>query len=257
MAAALEIMAAGFRDDPSSAGLASEVHRSTYRILGTDDPYVGYKRMATDEARAVLPLARSLINDSDDPLETAVLISIVGNVLEYGIEGALSDPGQLESRFREVYSEGLGASDLPSIRERLKPGSSVVFFTDNCGELIFDGLLLEVLRGMGVNLTLVVKGAPILTDATMDDAVEAGLDGIADRVLTTGSDHVGFEPETFSEELVRAIEHSDLVISKGMANYEAFTETDISPVAFLLRTKCDPVARSAGFERDLNVAFMR
>jgi len=257
MASALEILAAGFRGDPSSAGLASEVHRATYGILGTDDPYREYKRMATEEARAILPLARSLIEGSDDPFETAVLVSVVGNVLEFGIEGALSDPAQLETRFREVYSEGLGAFDAPGMREHLRPGSVVVFFTDNCGEVLFDRLLIEVLGDMGVEIILVVKGAPILTDATAEDAVDAGLDGIVDRILTTGSDHVGFEPEEFSDELVSALSGCDLVISKGMANYEAFTETDISPIAYLLRTKCTPVARSAGFERDLNVAFIR
>jgi len=257
MASALEILAAGFRDEPSSAGLASEVHRSTYRILGTDDPYRDYKRMATDEARAILPMARSLVEASEDPLETAVLISIVGNVLEFGIEGALSDPAQLESRFGEVYSEGMGAADLPAIMEHLRPGARVVFFTDNCGEILFDRLLIEVIVGMGVEVVLVVKGAPILTDATMEDAVDAGLDGIVGKVLTTGSDHVGFDQGEFSDELAGEIADCDLVISKGMANYEAFTETGISPIAYLLRTKCTPVADSAGFERDLNVAFVR
>jgi uncharacterized protein with ATP-grasp and redox domains len=55
------------------------------------------------------------------------------------------------------------------------------------------------------------------------------------------------------DDLRRALEQADLIISKGMANYETFSETDYRPVAHLLRTKCRPVAEAMGIKTDLNV----
>jgi len=37
-----------------------------------------------------------------------------------------------------------------------------------------------------------------------------------------------------------------------MANFESLSETDLAPIAYLLRTKCRPVADSIGLKLDLN-----
>lgn len=257
MASALEILARRFPERPVSVDVATEVHRRTYAILRTDDPYAGHKRVATETARVLLPLARNLIREANDPLEAAVIASIAGNVLDFGIRGGLDSPRTFEGRFLEIYREGLAASDLPTIRRLLRPGAKIVLFTDNCGEILLDALLVEVLSGMGCTVTVVVKGAPMLSDATMKDAVDAGLDRLADAILTTGSDHVGFDPASLPAKVLDAVRGADLILSKGMGNFEAFTETDISPVAFLLRTKCRPVAEAAGAPIDVNAALLR
>jgi uncharacterized protein with ATP-grasp and redox domains len=37
-----------------------------------------------------------------------------------------------------------------------------------------------------------------------------------------------------------------------MANFESISETDLAPVAYLLRTKCSPVANAMGLKKDIN-----
>ena len=178
----------------------------------------------------------------------------MGNVLDFGISGGLEDPSKLEDAFGGLVAQGLGRDDTDSIGDLLTPGARVAYLTDNCGEIVFDQLLLEELRGRGCLVDLVVKGDPILTDATREDVEELGLAGLVDRVLDTGPLAVGVDLTTVPDGTRRTIEGADIVISKGMANLESLSDSHVRPIAYLLRTKCDPVAGTVGEAKDINVA---
>jgi uncharacterized protein with ATP-grasp and redox domains len=152
--------------------------------------------------------------------------------------------------------EGLGRDDSDLLEELLVPGAKVAYLTDNCGEIVFDQILLEELRERGCTVTLVVKGDPILTDATRKDVEELELEAMVDRVVDTGPLAVGVDLTTVPVGTRRAIEDSDMVISKGMANLESLSDSDIRPIAYLLRTKCDPVAGTVGEAKDINVVVL-
>ena len=78
-------------------------------------------------------------------------------------------------------------------------------------------------------------------------------DEYVDEILTTGCFAIGLDFEKIPKELEKALEKADLIICKGMANYEAFSETDYRPIAFLLRTKCTAIANSMGLPMNINV----
>ena len=239
-----------------SAEMATRAHRAAYEALGTDDPYAEQKRLSNEVALKLLPRAREMYENCapGDRLRTAVLLSIVGNVLDFGIGGALSDPANLEGAFEDLVGQGLGRDDSDRMADLLVPGTNVAYLTDNCGEIVFDQILLEELRGMGCSVTLVVKGDPILTDATRADVEELGLADKVDKVMDTGPLAVGVDLTTVPIETREAIEGADIVIAKGMANLESLSDTGIRPIAYLLRTKCDPVAGTVGEAKDINVA---
>jgi hypothetical protein len=67
--------------------------------------------------------------------------------------------------------------------------SRVAYLADNCGEIVFDALLVDYLKRNGSHVTFAVRGAPILNDATIDDAVALGLDRRTD-VLTATTDGI-------------------------------------------------------------------
>ena len=253
LAAAREI--GDSRPGDVSAEVATRVHRAAYEALGTDDPYAESKRLANEVALGLLPRARELYSNSSsgDRLRTAALLSIVGNVLDFGIEGGLSDPMMLEQAFEHLVEEGLGRDDSDLLEELLVTGAKVAYLTDNCGEIVFDQILLQELRERGSHVTLVVKGDPILTDATRADVEELGLAPLVDRVMDTGPLAVGIDMATVPAETRRSIEGADLVISKGMANFESLSDSPIRPIAYLLRTKCHPVASTLGEAKDINV----
>jgi hypothetical protein len=146
----------------------------------------------------------------------------------------------------------LGHNDIPKFRHLLKNGARVVYFTDNCGEIIFDGILLKVLRDMGVKVTLVAKGQPILTDATVEDIKRYSIDKFVDEVMDTGTFAVGVDLKRLPKKVWKRVREADLIISKGMANYESFSDTKVRPIVHMLRTKCAPVSASMGLPKDIS-----
>jgi uncharacterized protein with ATP-grasp and redox domains len=129
-----------------------------------------------------------------------------------------------------------------------------MLFTDNCGEIVFDAVLCEELKKFDVSLTVVVKGEPILTDATLEDARETHLDKIADELVTTGGFAVGVDFSLLPSHVSSQLKEANLVICKGMANYEAFSETPYHPIAYLMRVKCKSIAEDMNLPLNSNVA---
>jgi len=64
-----------------------EVHTRIKEMSGNPDPYSSEKRMSNDNALSLLPEIKKIINNSDDPLKTALKISISGNIIDYGAPG--------------------------------------------------------------------------------------------------------------------------------------------------------------------------
>ncbi len=237
-----------------SADVATKVHRAVYDILGTDDPYKEMKDRSNQVALQLYPKAEEFVESSDDPFMAAVLCSIAGNVLDFGIGSPIDTPEELLEGFNFILQEGLGKDDTDEIRNILEKGGEIFLFGDNCGEIVFDKLLIQELKKFDIHLTYVVRGEPILTDATIEDAREFGIDDVVDDLQTTNAFAVGVPIDEIKPDVLRRIEEASLLISKGMANWESFSEHDYRPIAYLLRTKCKPVADSIGERRDINVA---
>ncbi|MCW3981201.1 MAG: ARMT1-like domain-containing protein, partial [Candidatus Bathyarchaeota archaeon] len=127
---------------------------------------------------------------------------------------------------------------------------------DNAGEIALDKLLINELKGLKVEVIVAVKGGPVLNDATLEDARAVSIHEVADAVISTGADAVGLPaPKERSKEFIKAYQECDFVIAKGMGYAETITEEKLTkPHAFLLRTKCTPVARYFGVARERNVA---
>ncbi len=249
---ALSILNDNFKEGAVSAEVATEVHRRVYDILNTDDPYSEMKEKSNETAKKLLPKAEKIVEKGG--LKESFLVAIAGNVMDFGYRDDIGSPDYLLDEFESIIEEGLGHDDTEDIKNILESAEKIVFFTDNAGEIVFDTLLLKKLKEYDIELTAVVKGEPILTDATMKEALELGLDQVADQLETTGGYAVGVDFDLISEKLKKKIEGSDLIIAKGMANWESFSETDYTPIAFLTRSKCRPVAESMEVPFDANIA---
>ena len=136
------------------------------------DPYKKLKKQSNKIALSLTPQIKKIINESKDRLKTSILCSIVGNNLDFGIDGASSHPNDLKKIFKKSIKEGLGYDDTGKFKKILKNSKKILFFTDNCGEIVFDKILCQELKKYkpDIHLTLVVKGEPILSDATIKDA---------------------------------------------------------------------------------------
>lgn len=235
-----------------SATLATKVHRLCYDILDVDDPYAALKAESNRVAFSLLPRAEELVESSEDRLKTACLVAIAGNVMDFGI-GGYEHPEELRHLFDELVSQEPEPNDVELLRKHLKGAKEVVYLFDNCGEIVLDLPLLRELKRMGLRITGVVKGEPIISDATWEDLSISGADKVLDESLTTGVFAVGLDLERAPEALRQAFQRADLVIAKGMANFEALSGTDVRPIAHLLRSKCRPVSEAIGAKKDRNV----
>ncbi|HPX74084.1 MAG TPA: ARMT1-like domain-containing protein, partial [Methanoregulaceae archaeon] len=174
---------------------------------------------------------------------------------DYGVKGH-QVTGDFLGYFEQEYAAGLAIDHTDRISRLI---DRVVYFTDNCGEIVFDRLLLEYLHRQGSHITLAVRDMPILNDATMAEARALRLDRYADILTTTGCGcEIGVRLDCMPPELADAVDDCTLIIAKGMANYESISEfTGMPPVAFLMAAKCDPIAEEVGVVRGSKVAMLR
>ena len=251
---ACKLLAELYDPNVCSITIATKVHKLAYDVLGDKDPYKDLKYTSNKIAQSLVSRIEELIECADDPLRITILCSIIGNMMDFGISGASEHPERLTEIFEETFEEDLGYDDTDELKELLSKSKHVMLFTDNCGEIVFDKILCRELKKFNADifLTLVVKGEPVLSDATMDEAVELGFDEVVDEILTTGCFAVGLDFEKLPENLEKSLEKADLIICKGMANYEAFSEFDYKPVAYFLRTKCNAIASSMGLHTNIN-----
>ena len=249
------LLAELFDPNEISAIIATKVHKLAYETLNDKDPYKELKNKSNEIAESLIPNVDDLIDCSDDPLRIAMLCSIIGNMMDFGIAGASDNPENLSEDFDEKFVEDLGHDDTEEIKKLLEKSKHVVFFTDNCGEIVLDKILCKHIKKLYPNifLTVVVKGEPIISDATIEDVKKLNFEEVCDEILTTGHFAIGLDFKKISETLKNTIEKSDLIICKGMANYEAFSEENYYPIAYLLRTKCGPIARDIGLPLNINV----
>ncbi len=248
--AGIEVLRKYLVDGAPATHLSTKIHREAYRVLGDIDPYREKKQQSNEAALKLLPFAREFMSEKDS-FRRAVLVSIIGNSFDFGVLGFDADKATGKETIMMQLKRGLDVDDTDRIKAL---SGNVVFLADNCGEIIFDTLLLGELKKIGGRITLVVRGAPILNDVTMKEVKELGIDKLVDRVLTTGSNAIGVCLKEAPPELVEAMRSASLIISKGMANYETMSEYDFKPIAYLLKTKCESVAEAMGLRKNMSVA---
>lgn len=253
----LRLLGKEFKPTAVPADLGTKRDRLIKRITGNNDPYKRSKRISNQKALKLLPLAKKLVEEGytqRDRFKRACLCAIVGNIIEFDIPGHKFIFGGLRKLFRNA-GEDTVIDDTGKIYELAKKANKVLYLTDNAGEIVFDTLLVEQLKNMGVTVTVVVKGGAILNDATLEDAEVSGVNKIADKIITTGTDAVGLALKEFSKEFLEVYDSVDMIFAKGMGYAETLTEYKLKkPHALLFRTKCNPVANFFGVPRGKNVA---
>lgn len=231
--------------------IASAVHREACRQIGNADPFLDLKTAGNEQALAVCRQVRGELNSFHD----FVLASIIGNTFDYAVKDH-DVTADFSSFFRAEFTKGLDHDDTAGI---LDLAGRIVYLTDNCGEIVFDRLLVGFLKARGSHVTVAVRDAPILNDATMEDALSLGFDRVADCLTTTGGGaEIGLDLAKIPPDLAAAIDTCTIIISKGMANYESLSCYDnLPPVAYLMCVKCDMIAGDTGFPRGSKIALMR
>jgi len=257
MAENIKLLNRLFRPTAVSADLGTKRDRLIKQLTGNNDPYKRNKKTSNERAIKLLPKAKKFVesgNNQQERFKKACLCAIVGNTMEFDIPGHTFTFASLTKSLREAAKD-LVLDNIDQAYELAKKANSVLFLADNAGEIVFDTLLVEQLKNMGLNVTYVVKGGPVLNDATLEDVTCSGMDKMADKILTTGTDAVGLLKKEVSSEFLNAYEGGELIFAKGMGYAETLTEYKLTkPHLLMLRTKCMPVANYFCAPRDKNIA---
>lgn len=178
------------------------------------------------------------IRFSDDALKTALLYSRIGNYIDFA---ALSkvDRNTILNLIHRENKDPLDPVEYGHLKEDLSQAARLVYITDNCGEIVLDKLVIKVLKSYYPNLdiTVIVRGFPVVNDATMEDALETGLADLV-TVIGNGSDAPGTWLPGISKEARKCIEEADVVIAKGQGNFESLHECGLN-IYYLFLCKCD------------------
>lgn len=231
--------ASRFNLEDSPAANATCAVKAVCQTIQNSDPYRDTKREQNRLALKLCQFTKKAVEDSVDRLETALLVSCFGNVIDLGAQ----DSFDLDKEMNTLFERGFSRSDLDQFKNRLETASSILLVADNSGEIVFDKALLQELPPT-MHKIVAVKSGPIINDATIEDALNIGLDRIA-RIITTGSDDLGVNQDRCSPEFLSELNKSDLVLAKGHANFETLNELK-KGIFFLLKVKCDIVARELG-----------
>jgi len=242
---AVEKMAPGFSFEQSPPEVASSVYEKMALIAGKADLYDEVKKLSTQKAEEFVPYLEKEILDSSEPLLTATKVAVAGNVIDLAAEYAFDLNEELDKIFHTDFS----VNDYGLLKNKLSEASSVLYIADNAGEHVFDRIYVKTILSLypQVSLHYMTRGNAIINDVTYEEARESGFEEICELV-NSGVNTPGFVYDRATADAQELFDKADLIITKGMGNYECLNDTKRKNLFFLLKVKCNVVARSLGRE---------
>ena len=232
--------------------IVRDIDQLRIEMFGFTDDYTEIKKHFNQLLMDQADRFRERIEMAEDPLMLAMQLALVGNYIDFGMTDHI-DEDFLNRLLEEAAGKSLDQRTYEALKEDMARGGRMVFLTDNCGEIVMDRLLIEVIKRLYPNLsvTVVVRGMNTMNDATMEDARQVGLTSMKeiDRVVGNGNNIMGTWFPEVSEEAADLIKSADLLIAKGQANFETMRMCGLN-IYYLFLCKCDY------FGRMLDVAKM-
>jgi uncharacterized protein with ATP-grasp and redox domains len=223
--------------ESSSPQIANRILREIKQITGIEDPYENFKTREMAQARKIFSRLKNYV---DQNLRWRVGLAALGNSLDFfkNPEQALAEIPNLLNNGFSFYLDHI---DQLEIFLTTKP-QRLLYLTDNAGEIYFDIPLYEYLKKHCERIYLVVKGGPSLNDLTRFELQSQKLIDRFDIVADTGTDGAGIDWDNVSGEFIELAASADLIVSKGMANFESLYPRRLSvPSFYLLKVKCEPI----------------
>ena len=224
--------------DKSAPEIAAELDKIHLEFFGEKEDFSEDKKYYNELMLSIENDLVSSVEAAKDPLVMAVRYAMIGNFIDFGAMKNV-DSDKLRELLEGAQSIDVDISVLESLREEIKRAKRLVYFTDNCGEIVADKVLMKIMKKINsdIHITAIVRGEPVFNDATMDDAVQVGLGSVADEVFGNGSDIPGNVLDRVSERTLQAIKKADLFISKGQGNYESLSDSGLN-IYYIFMCKC-------------------
>jgi len=223
-----------------------EFGKRIYAIIaeetGNSDPYKEHKIKHNQMAMDLYDKIKKTVYLSNDPVFMAAKLAIAANIIDFGSPG--HKVINMQKMLDEIDQMHFTVNDFHKFVDDFVHAKNVLYLADNAGELVFDKLFIEVLKRFyperGNNFIVVVRGAPVINDATMEDVRMIGLDSVV-KVIENGDNAPATVLNSVSKETKAIFENADIIISKGQGNYETLHEQK-KLIYFLFKVKCPVIA---------------
>jgi len=239
-----EVMA--WTEEAASSIIMRRINAIHKEIFGEGIDYSKEKRELNAAILAIEDEIYSEIKKSDEPLFEAICYAQAGNYIDYATMSDIDKDSALRAVFEARGKSGLPGEVYSELKEDLSSAEKLTVLLDNCGEIVFDKLLIKTVKELypAIDVTAVVRGKAIVNDVTEEDAHQIGLYEVC-RVIGNGTDIPGTHLPEINEETLEALKGADLIISKGLGNFGTFEGNGYN-VYFMFLTKCGYVAKKTG-----------
>ena len=217
-------------------------------MFGVSEDFTDVKVYFNDLMMSKVPELQKKLNETDDALELAIQYAITGNYIDFGAMNHV-DEAILQKYMDDAKNIEVNADEYAMLQNDIEKAQSIVYLTDNCGEVVLDKLLMEEIgkRNPKAKITAVVRGADVLNDATLVDAEQVKLYEVAE-VIGNGSDIAGTFIDSISDETKQLLDNADVILAKGQANFETMQECGLN-VYYIFMCKCEMFAKRFGVPR--------
>ncbi len=221
--------------------IVRDIDELRIEMFGSTDDYTEIKKHFNQILIDEMDLFRERIASAKDPMKLAMQLALVGNYIDFGVVDHV-DEDFLRELLQEAEKKDFDDDSYESLKKDLEKGGKLVYFTDNCGEIVMDRLLMELIKKLypGISISVVVRGMDTMNDATMDDAKQVGLTHMnqIDQVVGNGNNIMGTWFPEISDEAATLIKEADVMIAKGQANFETMRQCGLN-IYYLFLCKCD------------------
>jgi len=206
---------------------------------GVRDPYRMEKQESNVQMLERYSEFKAMVGEAENPFDTALRLAIAGNIIDFGP----GNPFDVDRTIEEVLQSDFAIDHSRQLQEEVKKAGTILYLGDNCGELVLDKLFLETLSHPQV--WFAVRGEPVLNDVTEQEAREVGINQLA-QIISNGDDVPSTLLPRVSRGFKEVYQSADLIISKGMGNYEGLMFEEDPRLFFLMMVKCPVIGLKTG-----------
>ncbi|MRI59390.1 MAG: hypothetical protein C6H99_07785 [Epsilonproteobacteria bacterium] len=221
---------------------AAVLYPKISQIVGKEDLYERQKIESTNKALSLLDFVWERIDRASDELDAALRAAVAGNVIDFATQMSF----ELEEEIQRIFDASFAIDEKPQFIEKLSHAKSLVVIGDNVGEHVFDKVMIEVFKErFEIDVYYFVRGRPIINDVTIVEAAEIDMPKVCE-VVDTGVDTPGFIYERANKRAQELFDSADLILSKGMGNFECLEGRRDDRLYYLFKIKCSVVAGRVG-----------
>lgn len=232
-------------ETPKSEGapvIVRTINRIQKEMFGYNKDFTHVKSHFNELMLEKAPFVREKLSQSQDSLKLAIQYAMTGNYIDFGAMNNV-DEVELQKLLDSSSNNPVDEKEYTALKADLEKAKKVVYLTDNCGEIVMDKLLIEEIQKLNqkAEVTVIVRGLPVLNDVTMEDAIQVGLTEMV-NVIGNGSEIAGTYLEDISEEAKNVIDDADVILAKGQGNFETLRMCGKN-IYYIFMCKCEMFAK--------------